>query len=71
MPEWLVQEYEYVPAVLNVRLASPDERFGTFEGAPVTDAKVTLWVAAPPSCAHFTLPPRVIDTDVGLNAKLI
>lgn len=71
MPVWLVQEYEYVPEVLKVRLASPDERFGTFEGAPVAGAKVTLWVTAPPSCAHLTVPPRVIETDPGLNAKLV
>jgi len=64
-----VHEYENEPAVLNVRLTLP-EILGMFAGAPVADAKVTLWTT-PPSDAHVTVPPRAIVTDVGLNAKVV
>jgi hypothetical protein len=64
----LVQWYENDPAVVNVRLAFPLERLPTFAGVPlVPELKVTLCVAAAPSCVQVTDPPRVIVTDDGLN----
>jgi hypothetical protein len=66
MLEWFVQWYEYVPAVLNVRVALPDVMFPTSEGEPPV-VNVTLCAVVPASFVHVTVPPLVIVTALGVK----